>query len=178
MAIELNYIYEPEELFECFCIAIYLGDMDFAHFLASAPFVEAYDPGVDFNLIRTAFALLREQPGLVDEVLEELEALLDKQDSAPPPLNKYGLHRATGNMLACLANKNSANFCRALQTRLNLLQEKGGNHPRDRWDLIGLGLCRLARDRGMNVDVKHPYLPLELLDAADAMSQQDDSDAS
>ncbi len=31
-------------------------------------------------------------------------------------------------------------------------------------DLHGLGLSRLAQDRGMIVDVKHIYLPLEILE--------------
>ncbi len=33
-------------------------------------------------------------------------------------------------------------------------------------DLHGLSLCRLARERGIEIDVRHIYLPLDLLDVA------------
>jgi hypothetical protein len=162
---ELGHMPDPENLLEYFCIALVLGVKPFAQFIASWSNAYPDAPDIPINEARIAFGLLRGQDEVVNRNLEELSAQFEDSPFASFLPNELGVHRATGELLRQLANKDASAFQEALQARLNLIKASASNNPASCWDILGLGLCRLARLRGLTVNISHPFLPLSLLDA-------------
>ncbi len=53
-----------------------------------------------------------------------------------------------------------------MELRAQSFRRHGTDAPIGALDLPGLGLCRLARERGLQVAIQHVYLPLPVLDLA------------
>ncbi len=70
------------------------------------------------------------------------------------------------HLLVAIARRRQEDFNHRLAERQDLRARSfdGNLAPIALCDLHGLSLCRLARERGLEIDVRHIYLPLDLLD--------------
>ena len=170
-AFDLGCDSNPWKLWDYLLFALAVRDYSSAEFLALLPDDFWWNPGqkpVPWLVlqVKTVVSLFRNAPGtndllqaLYQEVFqsalpEELEPLL------PEIENAYSL-------LCFLYGRNVLEFNRYLSARMDILVRQLGRENSAATgaliDLHGLGLCRLARERGMEVTVRHAYLPLDLL---------------
>lgn len=86
----------------------------------------------------------------------------------PRIFNEYRLVEA-------LYRRDEGTFNEQMDERMRLREEyyrrMERSSPTSLLDLAGLGLCRLAGERGLAVRIEHVYLPLHLLAAADQRSR-------
>jgi hypothetical protein len=167
VALELGLLPDAWDRWNFFHAALAAGDRSFAHYLSS---LDPEPPGeaLDWLVaqVNVAQALFRgedrDTPGLL-EVLRTLvlETSLPSgvQEEIPEIQNVYRL-------LDALFRKDAADFNRLLAERMRVradsFHRSGANAPIGLMDLVGLGLCRLARQQGIGVTVNHVLLPFEI----------------
>lgn len=161
------------EIWDFFLYAVAVNDRPFARFLATMPvrlwFNETIKP-VPWLIqqVRAAFALFLAKEKRAGELLEQLRIMVFEEELPIELSDQVSLIRNVCELLEDLHQRREADFRKHLQTRMELRTTwftiGGGAAPISLIDLHGLGLCRLARDRGMKTDVRHVYLPLEMLD--------------
>ncbi|MBI2901638.1 MAG: immunity 49 family protein [Planctomycetes bacterium] len=158
-------------LWDYLTYSLAVSDREAAEFFASLP-ARAWDEKIVKPVpwltaqVKAAAALVRVDPA-VGRLLEQLrilvfdEILPEALDDLLPQI------RNTCLLLEGVSRREAKAFHEAMASRAELRAEYYGRlapaAPIALLDLAGLGLCRLAKDRGMEVDVRHVTLPLELL---------------
>ena len=174
-ALEKGHQPEPREVWDHFLEALAINDISHAQLIASTP-TELWEKPLNLALyprmfqLKAVIALLHHDEGESARWIGSCYAAAFEDQ--PTEATKFELEdlRNMHQVLAALHKKAATAFHTAMQQRMTLravsFSRNGRNSPLGFIDLHGLGLCALARDRGMTVTVRHVYLPLELLDAA------------
>jgi hypothetical protein len=166
-ALELGYPTEAIEVNNWFYRSLVVNDDSLAHFFAALP-KHVWPYGDAFPRFQAffGFALFRGQDEQVSEILDFLHGLCAEVDqlaaeSEEQQKNCYYLMKAVFEQ-----DSFAATSCLQKRTELRpIVPPEGTRYERFQpVDLIGLGICRLARLRGMTVNIDHPSLPLALLD--------------
>ncbi len=163
-ALRAGYLAESDEVRDFFFRALAVGDLSSAHFLAALP-ESAWWPGHVLARFQAlgGFALMR---GEDRKAARLIDFLLGRTLETPLPedLRDRRLEiENTARLLEALLGRRAPEFRRHLEDRLRFWPEAPAPGPEAIVDLRALGLCRLARQRGMAVDLRHVYLPIELL---------------
>lgn len=151
--LEAGFVPDPWEMWDHFLAAVAV-DPPAADLLSGVPLEERADATLDGLAAqhRAAVTLFRGA--------DPARALADA-DALPPA------EEPAVALLRAIHEKNGPAFHRALEERMSAraesFQANGRNAPAGLLDLAALGLCRLARDREIEVGVKHVYLPLDVL---------------
>jgi hypothetical protein len=145
--------------------ALAAGDAESAHFLAAVPeeaWCRARIKPVPWLVVqvRASFALFREEPA--GALLEELQVLVAEEPLPPELEPDLPVIRSDAALLRAIHDRSAAEFNRLLKERMELRRDRG-LAPASIYDFAALGLCRLARDRGISPAVRHAALPLEVL---------------
>jgi hypothetical protein len=171
-AVEQGYRPNPWEVWDYFLTAIAIGDRTLAHLLSALPESRwAIFPNSVLAWLeaqnRIAFALFRGEEQRLPRLLANARAYTFEEPLPTCIEQDQPEIQNTGLLLESLAGKNSSTFLPLLEKRMELRTQsflrQGRNAAAGLLDLSGLGLCRLAHDRGIQVAVDHVYLPLKLL---------------
>lgn len=112
--------------------------------------------GLQFQ-VKTVFALIRGDAESSGEWLEVVKAR-----------GRVGAEPGLTELLEALVRRDGDGYNRALVDRMRRREDayaaEARHSPHALLDLAGLGLCRIARERGLETRLRHVYLPLELLD--------------
>lgn len=165
------------DVWDYFWYAVAVGDAKSAHFIAGMPedvwWVPETRPVPWFVVrLQAAFSIFLEEPRAA-RLLERLTRLVfeplppELEDDVPDIQN-------TCRLLTALHQKKADDFARALKAReefrARIYKTRGSVSPVALMDLDGLGICRMARDRGILPAFRSPYLPLELFDVPETGS--------
>ena len=165
----------PWRMWDYLSSSLAAGDYPSAHFFSSLSENRVWNPAhkpVPWLVLQVqvlaAIFQSGEHPGRVARLQELYEAVFRVQ--LPEELNdQLPEIRNTYATLDALAAGNAKEFNSHLSMRMDILSryfsKQNTSATAALIDLHGLGLCRLARRRGMEVAVRHVYLPLELLQA-------------
>ena len=161
-AIELDYVPNADDLLDGLHAALVAGDTKTAQMLGGLPRDGWVGAEIPRSQLRAEVALLRRQDALAARHLERLSGLADNASSE----TAHNLH----DLLDAVLQQDARRLQNALSRRMAIWSRtaarEGPSDDRGWLDLPALGLCRLARDRGLRVYLKHPCLPLELLDVS------------
>lgn len=174
-ALEKGHAPSPREVWDHLLRALAINDLSHAQLIASIP-VELWEQPENLALyplmfqLKALLALLRHDEPESSRWVGASHAMAFED----PPSESLKLElediRNVHQLLDALHKKDAPVFNAAMMLRMTLraksFTRNGRNSPLGFLDLHGLGLCALARDRGVTVTVRHVYLPLELLDAA------------
>jgi len=168
-ALELEDRSDPWEVWDSFMTGLAVEDRSYTDFHIALPGLGWYDrdcTGLEWLLAQTAvvFALYRRDRREAQLRLADLHAYLFEATLPQPLQPDLPLLQNLHNLLDALLHKKSDSFSLHLGVRLEMLHTNYGASELRHLDLHGLGLCRLARDRSMEIRIKHGYLPLELLE--------------
>ncbi|MFO0984073.1 MAG: Imm49 family immunity protein [Planctomycetota bacterium] len=174
-ALEAHLVPSPRELWHWVLRALAVRDLSAAHLIATAP-AELWEvPGnpvlypMMFQL-KAVLALLRYDEPEADRWARALHAAVFEDPPTAGMKPNLDEMQNVAQLVLALHVKDRDQFNAALRVRTQVreksLARNGRNAPIGFLDLEGLGLCALARDRGMATTVRHAYLPLDLLDAA------------
>ena len=171
-ALELGYPTESVEINNWFYRSLVVNEHSLAHFLSALPdAVWPHGPPLPRTQARWGFAVFRGQEDRARAILEYLYGLCF--EAGEPPTDeidqqKLELHKNLYSLMEAISKKDSASATTSLHKRMELrpiVPPEGTRYESFQpLDLIGLGLCRLARLRGMTVKIDHSSLPLALLD--------------
>ncbi len=172
-SLELGHKPNPWEGWEYFLAALAVSDRAMAHMVASLP-EEAWavrqSAALDWIVVqaKVAFALFRGEETETARRLADLKAFVFDHPLTPGFKEDLPEIQNCHRVLEGLHVRNGASFNREMTQRMELraqsFRRHGTNAPIGALDLPGLGLCRLARERGLQIAVSHVYLPLALLD--------------
>jgi len=169
--IELRSKLNAWEMWDFFLYAVALDDLATARLIAVLPNPWWWDTEIKpvpwlVKQVQAVFALFRRDTRSLPTLLRDLrvmvfeEALPEELELEVPDI------RNTCQMLEALDKADGSSFNACLRRRMEFraLHFRETIAPIGLLDLQALGLCRLARERNMTVDVRHVYLPLDLLD--------------
>ncbi len=172
-AFELGWRTHSWMMWEYFMGAVAVRDLPTAHFLTSLPPECWYDPRHRpvtwlVTQVKTCFALFKSEEHLARMRLGDLDVLV-LEETLPSELQReLPQIQNTCRLLHALVDRDAEAFHRHLllreELRARLYRERNAVAPAALIDLSGLGLCRLGRERGLEIKVNHTYLPLEVLD--------------
>lgn len=172
-ALEIGHAPNPWEMWEYFLSALAVSDRAGAHLIASHPedaWAVRQSDALDWLVVQSkvAFALFRGEETEAARRLADLKAFVFDHPLSPGFKDDLPEIQNCHRILEGLHARNGANVNRELTQRMELraqsFRRHGANAPIGAIDLPGLGLCRLARERGLSVAVAHVYVPLALLD--------------
>jgi hypothetical protein len=175
-ALEMGYATEASEVSNWFYRAAVINDCSIAQFLAALP-DRVWPHGDTFSRYQAlwGFALFRGQEGRAREIVEYLSDLYTAADESLAGEKGHGKLRLMMN--ACNIMKSilerdwrpaESHLAGRMELR-SLVPLEGTRYERFQpLDLVGLGFCRLARQRGSPTRISHSRLPFSLLDTADA----------
>ena len=160
------------EMWNYLTFALSISARSLADFIASVPDETWWDDTIKpvpwlVLQVQAAIALLHDGPEAAP-LLHDLHVEVFETE-LPIELHKdLPWIQSTHALLDALQRKDSKQFNHTLQARLEIraraYSEENTAAPIALLDLHSLGLCRLALDRGIEIHVHHPYVPLELLE--------------
>jgi hypothetical protein len=168
-ALEMGFVPLLPEARMFFLAALAVADRPSAQFIASLPpepWRETPRAGMRWRSLQldVLFALFKdgdETAGIRLEEIRAIEAFPEGLQAEVPAI------RNECRLLDAIRTKDAAALDAALGERMAILEasflRNGRNGPWQLMDLEGLGICRLARDRGLRVQRSHPYLPVDWL---------------
>ena len=169
---ELGHATSAEGALRDFGAALAAGDRAGAHFLASLPkeswgFPASPPDRVPSWIARSAFAIFRGDEQDSATFLDLLQGLVFDIPLARPVASRKPEFEATFGILDALVKKDGKAFDQQMTIRQTIradgLRRRVGHAPLELVDLPGLGFCRIALDRGMSVQSRSVYLPVDLL---------------
>jgi hypothetical protein len=172
-AFELGAVASAWDVWDWFLYSLAVSDTASAHFLASMPEDVWWKPWVrpiSWLVVRlkALFAIFDGHGTQAARLLARLRALVFDEPLPPELKDDTPDIQNDWKLLDALHRRDAAGFTSALEFRENfraaMFRIRGGAAPVGLMDLDGLGLCRLARERGMEIPFRHPYLPFELSD--------------
>ena len=172
-AVEAGKFLNPYLLWDYLLFALAVNDRESADFFASIPQTRWWsaDPlpitwFVNRSRALVALYLGREKEAarhVENSTIQVFEEDLPQEVQEEIPDIQYSVLLLRGLLL-----KDVALFQSTLENREKWRTERfgimGNAVPRALIDLDGLGLCRMARDRSLDVAIESPYLPLKLID--------------
>mgnify|MGYP001608627056 CR=1 FL=1 len=168
VAFELGHVANVWELWDFFFYALAASDRNCAYFVATLPERCWEPPGESLQWLlaqlKTAFSLFQHDDLEAAVRLSEARTLVF-EDPLPTGVAKDAPEiRNLARILETLLQKDAAGLNRALTERLEIRNKAKGNVLMSALDLHALGLAWMARDRGIEVTVRHALLPLALLE--------------
>ena len=119
------------------------------------------------NRSRALVALYRGQSNEARRLLNHYRVQVVEEELPPEAQGDAEDLRNAAVLLEALLDGNARLFANGMARREEwrgaAFSVRGTAAPRALIDMDGLGLCRMALDRGIGATVQHPYLPLELL---------------
>lgn len=174
IAFELKAALHAWQVWDYFLYAAAVNDRPLAHSLASMPEDVWWNREIKpvpwlIRQVKAAFAIYRKEETVASRHLHDLHVLTFKEELPPELQPNLPEIRNYYRLLESILKKDSVVFNKSLEERTEIRADsfrRGGTiAPIALLDLHGLGLSRMARDRGISVTIQHVYLPLELLDA-------------
>ncbi len=163
----------PWDAWDCLLFALAVGDRPTADFIRRIPEptwgrLTSMALGWLVMQVRTVSALLGGEETAIARALRDLQVAV-LEIPLPDGLGEDAAEVVNGvQLLHAVYRKDEVAFRRVVGERMDLRERSfrrhGRNTPLGFLDLHTLGICRIAKDRGMKIALQHAYLPLGLLD--------------
>jgi hypothetical protein len=170
-AIELRCVLNAWWVWDYLLYALAASDRALAHGISALPDEQWFNKDIKpvpwlIRQNQAVFALLRSDAMRAKRYVADVLVMThDEQlpEELEPDLPSI---RNSARLLEALQQNNATAFNAYLDARMEIRAAyfDGMIAPIALLDLHGLGLCQLARDRELAIDVRHVYLPLALLD--------------
>lgn len=173
IGLELGYPTEAIEINNWFYRSLVVDDLSLTHFLASLP-AEVWPYGETFPRFQAywGFAQLRRQPDEAMKCLDFLHGWCFESDDDPEEteedLQIRQLEQNGYHIMHAISTKDTDSAVKYLRERSQLrpiIPPEGTRYELFQpLDLLGLGLCAIAKLGGMSINLNEPSIPLILLE--------------
>lgn len=171
-ALEFGYPTQSVEINNWFYRSLVVNDPSLSHFLAALP-AEVWPYGVAFPRFQAywGFAQLRRQNEDATKCLDFLYGLCFESDDEPEETEEeQQIQRLEENLyhiMHAISTKDTYSAVMYLRERVQLrpiIPPEGTRYELFQpLDLLGLGLCGIAKLNGMDININEPSLPMVLL---------------